>query len=125
MDDKIKEPEKMNENKKIQQTKAEKIASDEEVQEVNAEDLDNVSGGGVFTTVSNKFREVVQRLKMSKEERKEIIFLLNSYNNRDFMSPRMMYGGQDYFKGRRAIVEKLKVYAKKYPNIPELKPFLD
>lgn len=113
----------MNENEKMQETEAEKIVSDEEVQGVSAEDLDNVSGGGIFTKINNKFREVIQRLKMTKEERKEIIYLLDSYN-RDRADVRVMYGGQDYFKKRGYVVEKLKAYAKKYPNILELKPFL-
>lgn len=104
MEKEIKNPEKMNENK--------------EMQTIDENDLGEVAGGSFINTIKEKW----QRFRMSKEEREEIIFLLNSYN-RDLRSPRMMYGGLDYFKRRGAIVEKLKAYAKKYPNIPELEPF--
>ena len=118
MDDNNKEPEKMNKN--------------EEMQAVEEEDLQSVAGGGLIDT----FKEKWDRFRMSEQEKKEIISLITEYNS---LSQRIVrrttvlaYGGPSWFdendRSRKRLEEiknKLRVYAKKYPNIPELKPFLD
>lgn len=116
MSDKIKENEKMNEN--------------EEMKAVNEENLEKVVGGGVVDKIKEKF----QRLKMSKEEQDEINSLINEYHSLNRWVQRRLvvtaYGGPSWFdengKARKRLEEirnKLKAYAKKYPNIPELKYF--
>ncbi len=113
MNDKIKDTEKISEN-----------------EEITTEDLDSVAGGGIV----DKIKEKWQRFRMSEQEKNEINSLINEYHslNRRFIGriAVLAYGGPSWFdengKSRRRLEEirnKLRDYAKKYPNIPELEPF--
>ncbi len=116
MEKEIKNPEKMNENK--------------EMQAIDENDLGEVAGGGFINIIKEKW----QRFRMSEQEKNEINSLINEYYslNRRFIGriAVLAYGGPSWFdengKSRKRLEEirnKLRDYAKKYPNIPELEPF--
>lgn len=116
MEKEIKKPEKMNENK--------------EMQAINENDLGEVAGGGFINTIKEKW----QRFRMSEQEKNEINSLIMEENYLSQWLHRrttvLAYGGPGWFdengKSRKRLEEirnKLKAYAKKYPNIPELEPF--
>lgn len=107
MGEEIKDKEKMNKN--------------EEMQAVDEKSLQSVAGGGVV----DKIKEMWQRLRMSRKEKKEIESLLSEYrqyHRRDFPT-RMLYAGPDYYMREERITSRLSFYADKYPNISELKRF--
>lgn len=116
MEKEIKNPEEMNENK--------------EMHAIDENDLGEVAGGSFINTIKEKW----QRFRMSEQEKNEINSLLMRYDLlREQVIRRttvMAYGGPAWFDESHRLQEelkdienKLKAYAKKYPNVPELEPF--
>ena len=124
-------------NNKINNANTEEMKEDKAMQEIDMETLENVAGGGT----KDKIKEIFQRIKMSESDGNKIKSLLSSYKDTDASIYYLKglidasHGDEGYLKRLREEKRKRELYmanyskelnilAKKYSNIPELKPFL-
>ncbi len=119
-------------NNKINNVNTEEMKEDKTMQEVSTENLENVAGGNSYT---DKIKRDVQSSVMTQKEKDEIDSLLREYR---FRNMTLAYGGIDIlhprpFDPRRkkepvkreTTEDKLKSYAKRYPNYPGLEQFAE
>ena len=124
-------------NDKINNANTEEMKEEKAMQEIDMETLENVAGGGT----KDKIKEIFQRIKMSESDGNKIKSLLSSYKDTDASIYYLKglidasHGDEGYLKRLREEKRKRELYmanyskelnilAKKYSNIPELKPFL-
>lgn len=125
MSNKMRELKEINKNQKMETIDEEKVISNEEVQEVSAEDLDDVAGGiGLVDTIKEKW----QRFKMSEYEKNEIYSLIKEYDSlgRKLFDDYKSFNEDERDKMKERVSKiwiTLNIYANKYPNISELNFF--
>lgn len=98
----------------------EKMNKNDEIQIIDEESLQSVSGGSFVGKVKGEW----QKFMMPEEEKEEMNSLLDSYYGDRERRGKLIYGGSDSFVKRMKNIEnKLSVYAEKYPDITDLKAF--